>query len=103
MWDRGIYMNLTERRGRTIPVEQAVDRGHVKVLLRGEKLRGTYALTRTGRDGEENQWMMVKVKDGLADPEVDLTETAPASVVSGRTIEEVEADPHATWESNRPS
>src|SRR6266508_4255067 len=46
VWDRGTFRNLTEDGGKEIPVEEAVERGHVKVWLEGEKLTGGFALTR---------------------------------------------------------
>ena len=101
VWDRGVYMNLTERRGRKISVEKAVEHGHVKVLLLGEKLKGTYALTRTGADDNPKNWLMVKVRDEYADPDLDLTGSFPKSVISGKTIEEMAADPEGVWHSNR--
>src|ERR671918_1866241 len=68
VWDTGTYRNLTEEDGREVPVEDAVDEGHVKVWLEGEKVRGGYSLRRTtfgGRPGEK--WLLVKLKDEEAD------------------------------------
>src|SRR6266536_1888018 len=36
VWDTGTYRNLTERNGHEVPVEQAVNDGHVKVWLEGK-------------------------------------------------------------------
>src|SRR5919197_2832471 len=66
VWDRGTYRNLTEDDGREVPVEEAVDEGHVKVWLEGEKLIGGFALTRTG-DGRRERWLLVKIDDDAAD------------------------------------
>jgi DNA ligase D-like protein (predicted 3'-phosphoesterase) len=87
VWDAGIYTNLT-RDDRRLPVEPAVaiERGHFKVQLHGVKLNGAWAFTRTGED-----WLLVKVRDAAADPDLDLTVTEPRSVLSGRTIEEMAA------------
>jgi bifunctional non-homologous end joining protein LigD len=64
--DRGTYRNLTEDDGGEVPVEEAVDRGHVKVWLQGEKLLGGFALTRVGK-GERPRWLLVKMDDEGAD------------------------------------
>src|SRR5437773_6808326 len=48
VWDTGTYRNLTERDGEEVPVDRAVDDGHVAVWLEGHKLTGPFALTRTG-------------------------------------------------------
>ena len=97
VWDTGTYRNLTEHRGRPIPVEDAVDRGHVAVWLEGEKLRGGFALPRIRRrsgpavDGAGDVWLMVKMRDEAADPDRVPVRDRPDSVRSGRTIEELAA------------
>ncbi|MGH7563623.1 MAG: DNA polymerase ligase N-terminal domain-containing protein, partial [Gemmatimonadota bacterium] len=48
VWDRGTYRNLTDD-GDEVPVARAIDDGHLKIWLDGEKLRGGYALTRIGK------------------------------------------------------
>ena len=47
VWDRGTY----EQGGR-VPWPEALSRGHAVFVLHGEKLRGGFALQRTGRGGE---------------------------------------------------
>ena len=88
VWDHGTYRNLTEKKGREIPVEEGVAAGHVKVFLEGEKLRGGYALTRTGRDPRP-RWILVKTKDEHADARRNPVRTEPRSVISGRTVREM--------------
>jgi DNA ligase D-like protein (predicted 3'-phosphoesterase) len=90
VWDTGPYRNRTWRSGAEVPLEQALDEGHVVVELFGRKLRGGYALTRTGRDerGRE-RWLLVKKRDEHAGARLDL---GPESVLSGRTVEQVAAD-----------
>lgn len=91
IWDEGTFENLTrERRGShaTVSVTDAVDRGHVSVLLAGHKLVGSFALTRTGREPRE-RWILVKQRDRWADDRSDLVHDRPESVRSGRTIEEL--------------
>jgi DNA ligase D-like protein (predicted 3'-phosphoesterase) len=90
VWDTGPYRNRTERDGREVPVEQALEEGHVVVELLGRKLRGGYALTRIGQDerGRE-RWLLVKKRDAEADPGRDPVSAEPESVLSGRTVEQV--------------
>src|SRR6266567_6065772 len=83
VWDEGTYRNLGDR-----PVEGAVADGHVKVWLEGNKLRGGFALTRTGTAPRE-RWLLVKMKDEAADARRNPVKTQPQSVRSGRTIEEL--------------
>ena len=88
VWDAGTYRGLTERDGKPVPVDRALDDGHVTVWLEGRKLRGGYALTRIGKGGR-GRWLLVKVDDEQADARRKPVKTQPESVVSGRTIEQV--------------
>lgn len=88
VWDSGTYRNLTEHRGREIPADDALDRGHIKVELAGNKLHGAFALTRT-RTGGRTQWLLVKVDDAEADRRHDPVRDDPESVLSGRTNAEL--------------
>lgn len=88
VWDAGTYRNLTERHGKEVPLERAVRDGHLSIWLEGKKLTGGYALTRMG-GGKRPRWLLVKEKDEKADARRNPVKTQPASVRSGRTIEEV--------------
>ena len=83
VWDTGTYRSLTDG-----PVEAALDAGHLAVWLEGEKLRGGWTLQRT-RGGAKPQWLLIKRRDEGADARRDPVSTQPASVLSGRTIEEL--------------
>jgi DNA ligase D-like protein (predicted 3'-phosphoesterase) len=86
VWDSGRY----EQGGR-VPWPEALDRGHAVFVLHGEKLRGGFALQRT-RSGEKPQWLLVKRRDEEARPGSDIVAEQPASVLSGRTLEEMLRD-----------
>src|SRR5579859_4007130 len=86
VWDRGSY----EQGGR-VPWPEALERGHAVFVLHGEKLTGGFALQRT-RPGPKPQWLLVKRKDEQARPGSDVTAQEPASVVSGRTLDDVLRD-----------
>jgi DNA ligase D-like protein (predicted 3'-phosphoesterase) len=80
IWDRGTY----EQGGR-VPWPQALERGHAVFVLHGEKLRGGFALQRTGR-GAKPQWLLVKRRDEYARPGSDVAAERPESVASGVTL-----------------
>ena len=90
VWDTGPYRDLTEKKGVSIPMAQAVDHGHIKIWLAGRKLKGGYALTRF-RTGKDESWLLVKADDAEADPHRNPVATEPQSVLTGRTIEEIAA------------
>jgi DNA ligase D-like protein (predicted 3'-phosphoesterase) len=88
VWDTGDYRNLTERDGREVPIEEALENGHAVVWLEGRKLRGGYSLNRIGK-GEDERWLLVKRRDEEADARRNPVSTQPESVLSGRTVEDV--------------
>jgi len=83
VWDRGGY----EQGGR-VAWPETLARGHAVFVLHGEKLRGGFALQRT-RPGEKPQWLLIKRRDDEARPGSDVVVERPASVVSGRTLDEL--------------
>jgi DNA ligase D-like protein (predicted 3'-phosphoesterase) len=91
VWDAGTYRNLTEQKGEEIPVARAVKSGHISVWLDGKKLRGGYAFTRVAR-GTRDRWILVKEDDDEADARRKPVATQPESVLSGRTIGDVEKE-----------
>jgi DNA ligase D-like protein (predicted 3'-phosphoesterase) len=92
VWDTGPYANRTERAGEEVPIERALADGHAVVELFGRKLRGRWALTRTGTQRGREQWLLVKVRDEAADARRNPVSTQPESVLTGRTIEDVAAE-----------
>jgi DNA ligase D-like protein (predicted 3'-phosphoesterase) len=83
VWDRGSY----EQGGR-VSWPEALERGHAVFVLHGEKLRGGFALQRT-RPGEKPQWLLIKRRDEAAEPGSDVVAERPASVLSGKTLDEL--------------
>jgi DNA ligase D-like protein (predicted 3'-phosphoesterase) len=93
VWDTGPYRNRTRRNGVEVPLEQALDEGHLVIELFGRKLRGQYALTRIDSDARgRERWLLVKKRDDAADDRSDPVSSQPESVLSGRTVEQVAAE-----------
>ncbi|NIR30950.1 MAG: DNA ligase [Gammaproteobacteria bacterium] len=91
VWDAGPYRNLNQDgEGREIPMREAFDSGRIEVWLEGKKIRGGYALIRSRLGGREENWLLIKMRDEAADARRVPTRTEPESVLSGRTIEEVQ-------------
>lgn len=77
VWDTGLYE----------PAEDpgpALERGHLRFVLAGEKIRGAFALTRTRMGGDERNWILVKIDDEYADASAVLDDHR--SVLTGRTL-----------------
>lgn len=87
VWDYGPYHNLRAEKeddGATMP--EALEEGKVEVWLKGEKLRGGYALIRM-RDGE--RWLLIKMDDDEADARRNPVSTEPDSVLSGHSLDDI--------------
>jgi DNA ligase D-like protein (predicted 3'-phosphoesterase) len=84
VWDHGAY----EQGGR-VAWPEALERGHAVFVLHGEKLRGGFALQRTGGRGEKSQWLLIKRRDDDARPGSDIAAERPDSVLSARTLDEL--------------
>ncbi|MBO0846939.1 MAG: DNA ligase [Nocardioides sp.] len=91
VWDTGTYDNLTEDDGVDVPITEALEQGHLKVELHGEKLTGAFAFTHTRMGGDDTNWMMVKVDDAGADRRRRPTSTQNESVLTGRTNQDLES------------
>jgi bifunctional non-homologous end joining protein LigD len=99
VWDRGTW----EPHGTDDPAS-AVAAGELHAEMYGDKLRGRLVLVRRerpDRSGKE-QWLLLHKHDEHAQDGWD-PEDHPRSVLSGRTNEEVAADPHRLWRSDLPA
>ena len=75
VWDTGDYsIDGT--------LEEQFQKGNIKIILHGKKLRGSFHLVRL-KDSDK-QWLVIKTKDEFCSTE-DVTTTMPESVLSGRT------------------
>lgn len=91
IWDRGTYRNITQKDGETRSVDDALADGHLLIELDGKKIKGGYALHRTGKGGDA-RWLLVKTADDAADARRNPVSTEKRSVESGRTMREIARD-----------
>ena len=91
VWDCGVYSPdeggatwFHDRAQAEREVRAGLENGKLSILLRGEKLKGSFALVRTK---DKKQWLMLKHKDRFAVP-TDLA-AQNRSVLSGKTVEEL--------------
>ena len=86
VWDSGIFRNT---KGEDASFAENLSDGHATIFLEGTKLKGDFALIRTGRGGKRPQWLFFKMKDDYAQPGSDVTSEKPNSSKTGRSLEEV--------------
>ena len=94
VWDCGVYSPdeeqpwLEDRAAAEEQVMRALDRGKLGITLRGEKLKGSFALVRTS---DRKSWLLIKHKDRFATKD-DVT-ARNRSVLSGIAVDEMKARP----------
>ncbi len=92
IWDTGPYHNLRARKGsHSLGMDDALADGLIDVWLEGEKLKGGYALKRI-EAGRKPRWLIIKLDDEHADARRHPTRTEPASVKTGRDLDEIAAE-----------
>jgi DNA ligase D-like protein (predicted 3'-phosphoesterase) len=91
IWDYGTYKNTHDRDGKIVPMGQSVKDGSIKIWLEGKKLKGGYKLVRmhTGKNDDGKQWLLIKIKDEMADARRNPVSTEPDSAKSGRSMGEI--------------
>jgi DNA ligase D-like protein (predicted 3'-phosphoesterase) len=88
VWDTGTYQNSKMDGEKLVPMSTCLKLGIIEVNLFGKKLRGKYALVRTG-SAHEKKWLLIKMRDEYADARRNPVSTQPESVLSGKTIQQI--------------
>ena len=90
VWDEGTYEPLEKIEGKKAQDKHLLKQlkaGSIKIVMHGKKLKGEWALVKTKQD--ENSWLLIKHRDKYASEE-DITVKKAKSVVSGKTLEQIE-------------
>ncbi|MDQ3126876.1 MAG: DNA ligase D [Chloroflexota bacterium] len=108
VWDWGTWVPEAE----TPDPAAAVEKGELKFVLTGQKVRGRFTIVRTSRrpgsapatafEDDSEQWLLIKKRDADAVSGWDA-EDHPQSVKTGRTNDEVKANRDALWVSEQPA
>ncbi|HVX40865.1 MAG TPA: DNA polymerase ligase N-terminal domain-containing protein [Gemmatimonadaceae bacterium] len=102
LWDRGTYE--PEAGGGEEALRDGYERGDLKILMHGTRMRGGWVLVRMRTDERgRSQWLLIKHRDDFADPGYDVVADETTSVVSGRSMEEIGTKSRRVWSSNRTS
>jgi bifunctional non-homologous end joining protein LigD len=100
VWDAGTWE--PHKAGDPPDPGKAIRDGELHVELHGAKLRGRFVLVRTGGPSEKEDWLLLHKHDDFAVDGWDAEEH-PQSVLTGRTNDEVKADPDRLWRSDLPA
>ncbi len=101
VWDYGTWTPVED-------AQRGFADGNLKFELHGTKLKGKWALIRMKRNpardrSDKNNWLLIKERDEYAQPEEAsaITEAAPDSAITGRTIEEIAENQDHVWDSRK--
>ena len=103
VWDQGTWEPLPGH-----DFDEGLRKGALKFTLHGHKLEGRWTLVRMhshppGHVVKESKpnWLLIKEHDGneRADAAPSITDEAPNSVVTGRSLEEIAAAEDHVWQS----
>src|SRR5438128_1267415 len=83
IWDEGAWAPMEEG----VDPAKAIDKGEIRFVLAGKKLKGSWTLVRTG----DRKWLLMKRKDEYASTE-DIEETEPRSVRTKRLLADIARD-----------
>jgi bifunctional non-homologous end joining protein LigD len=87
VWDIGTYELI----------EGNYFKGRLKLYLDGRKLKGEWTLVRSHENGDRPKWYLMKTG---TDP-IGRTVRENVSTLSGRTMEQIAANPKREWQGNR--
>ena len=90
VWDTGTYGNLWSEKDEDhrLTMAQAYEKGRIEIRLNGKKLKGGYALIRTG-GADDRRWLLIKERDEYANKPDDPVQNEPDSALTGRSLEEI--------------
>jgi bifunctional non-homologous end joining protein LigD len=100
LWDQGVW----EPQAGYTDVDAGLRDGSLKLILRGTKLKGKWALIRMGGKWAKEKkpnWLLIKEHDEFErkQDETSVTESEPDSVVTKRSIEEIAKNEDHVWNS----
>lgn len=99
IWDEGYYIPEIEvskgvrkaiedkNEGEKV-MKEGMEKGEIKFLLYGKKLKGSFALVKTKGWGPKNSWLLIKHDDEYVQKGYDAKEF-DFSAVSGKSMEEI--------------
>src|SRR5665213_3386660 len=99
LWDRGTWIPRGDP-------AQDYAAGRLKFELDGDKMKGGWMLVRSHSDKYGGKragdvWFLIKEKDAYAHAGDPIVDTAPDSVTSGRSLDDIAAGSDRVWNSNR--
>lgn len=84
VWDRGHWLGANG-----LQAQKALEEGHFKFTLHGQRMKGQWALVRMGAEGKRVNWLLIKDRDRFAENDDSLATRFDTSVITGRGFAEI--------------
>ncbi|HZP07190.1 MAG TPA: DNA ligase D [Terracidiphilus sp.] len=101
VWDFGEWQPLGD-------VDQQLEKGDLKFILNGTKLKGKWVLVRMRKNPDRDRsdkpnWLLIKEHDEYVQPEnaATITDLAPDSALTLRTMEQIAESSDHVWSSKQ--
>lgn len=95
IWDRGTIKSIkNDDHGNLISLEDSFKAGSLEIFLKGKKIQGGYNLVKMTGGNMKGNWLLIKQKDEHADARRNPVSTQPKSVITDRSLKEIEKDAH---------
>lgn len=99
IWDEGYYIpeveiskgvrkGITDREEGEKVMREGMQKGEIKFILHGKKLKGSFALVKTRGWGPKNSWLMIKHADDAVQKDFNANDY-DFSAVSKKSLEEI--------------
>ena len=93
VWDTGNFRNIKkDGDGNEISLSKAYKMGTLEIYLEGKKLKGGYALIKMKSGNMKGNWLLIKMDDEEADARRNPVSTETKSVLTGRSLKEIEKE-----------
>ena len=90
IWDRGTFKNLKkDKDDKPISLSESYKMGTLEFWLKGEKLKGGYAMIKMKSGNMKGNWLLIKMNDDEADGRRNPVSTQTKSIVTGRSLKEI--------------
>lgn len=95
IWDSGTYAVKPSKKAKT--AEEQYEKGDLKLIFKGDKIKGDFALVKTNYGKEKNNWLLIKKDDDFAVDEPYDAEDFAEPAETPPTAEQEGEDP---WPEN---
>lgn len=92
VWDLGWY-TILDGDGSARQAQEQIHQGKLDLALHGKRLKGAFSLVRI--KGPPGQWLLIKHKDSESRADGEVTDRYATSILTGRTVEDIEAEARA--------